>query len=148
MLWLLYFNQLKGGETMKKITAVLITVFIIFLSVNVQADDKPKDLQMDMHIMMKLLNHGLDLALEGANLQMLGYMGMANEQLDKDTIKHGSIMLKDGRQGIMDVLEGEPMKQIYKEGKYNKEAMDDMHKLGKLMLKVIDQAEKMHKDIK
>lgn len=133
---------------MKKITAVFVVVFIIFLSVNIQAAEKPKDLQMDMHIMMKLLSHGLDLALEGANLQMLGYMGMANDQLDKDTIKHGSIMLKDGRQGIMDVLEGEPMKQIYKGGKYNKEVMDDMHKLGELMLKVIDQAEKMHKGIK
>lgn len=133
---------------MKKIAVVFVVVFIIFLSVNIQAAEKPKDLQMDMHIMMKLLSHGLDLALEGANLQMLGYMGMANDQLDKDTIKHGSIMLKDGRQGIMDVLEGEPMKQIYKEGKYNKEAMDDMHMLGELMLKVIDQAEKMHKGIK
>lgn len=133
---------------MKKVVTVLIVAGIMFLSVNVQAAEKPEDLQMNMHIMMKLLSHGLDLALEGANLQMLGYMGMANDQLDKDTIKHGSIMLKDGRQGIIDVLEGEPMKQIYKEGKYNKEAMDDMHKLGELMLKVIDEAEKMHKNIK
>ena len=133
---------------MKKIAAVLILVFIMFLSVNVQADKQSKDLQMNMHIMMHLMSHGLDLALEGANLQMLGYMGMANEQLEKDTIKHGTIMLKDGRQGIKDVLEGEPMKQIYKGDKYNKEAMDDMHKLGDLMYKVIDQAEKMHKGIK
>ncbi len=133
---------------MKKIAAVLIAVFIMFLSVNVQADEEPKDLQMNMHIMMHLMSHGLNLALEGANLQMLGYMGMANDQLDRDTIKHGTIMLKDGRQGIKDVLEGEPMKQIYKEGKYNKEVMDDLHKLGELMYKVIDQAEKLHKDIK
>ena len=133
---------------MKKIAASIIIVFIMLLSVNAQAGEKPKDLQMNMHIMMTLMSHGLDLALEGANLQMLGYMGMANDRLDKDTIKHGTIMLKDGRQGIKDVLEGEPMKQIYKEGKYNKEAMDDMHKLGELMYKVIDQAEKMHKGIK
>ena len=133
---------------MRKLAAVLIMVFIMLLTVNVQAEKQSKDLQMNMHIMMHLMSHGLNLALEGANLQMLGYMGMANEQLDKDTIKHGTIMLKDGRQGIMDVLEGEPMKQIYKEGKYNKETMDEMHKLGEMMLKVIDQAEKMHKDIK
>lgn len=134
---------------MKKIMAVLAAVLIVFLSVSVvQADKRSKDLQMNMHIMMHLMSHGLDLALEGANLQMLGYMGMANDRLDKDTIRHGTIMLKDGRQGILDVLEGEPMKQIYKEGKYNKKSMDDIHKLGELMLKVIDQAEKMHKDIK
>ena len=133
---------------MKKMVVALIAVTIIFLSVNAQADKQSKDLEMNMHIMMSLLSHGLDLALEGANLQMLGYMGMANDRLEKDTIKHGTIMLKDGRQGIKDVLEGEPMKQIYKEGKYNKEAMDDMHKLGELMYKVIDQAEKMHKNIK
>jgi hypothetical protein len=132
----------------KRMTATLIIVFIMFLSVNAQADKQTKDLQMNMHIMMHLMSHGLNLSLEGANLQMLGYMGMANDRLDKDTIKHGTIMLKDGRQGIKDVLEGEPMKQIYKEGKYNKEAMDDLHKLGELMYKVIDQAEKMHKDIK
>jgi hypothetical protein len=141
-------NQLKENKTMKKIAAVLIIVFIMFLSVNVQAEKQSKDLQMNMHIMMHLMSHGLNLALEGANLQMLGYMGMANDRLDSDTIKHGTIMLKDGRQGIKDVLDGEPMKQIYKEDKYNKEAMDDMHKLGELMYKVIDQAEKMHKDIK
>jgi hypothetical protein len=133
---------------MKKITVVLGLVFIMFISVNVQAGEKSKDLQMNMHIMMTLMSHGLDLALEGANLQMLGYMGMANDRLEKDTIEHGTIMLKDGRQGIKDVLEGEPMKQIYKEGKYNKKAMDDMHKLGELMYKVIDQVEKMHKGIK
>ena len=134
---------------MKKIMAVLAAVLIVFLSVSVvQADKRSKDLQMNMHIMMHLMSHGLDLALEGANLQMLGYMGMANDRLDKDTIRHGTIMLKDGRQGILDVLEGKPMKQIYKEGKYNKKSMDDIHKLGELMLRVIDQAEKMHKDIK
>lgn len=133
---------------MKKMMATLIIVFILLLSVNVQAEKESKDLQMNMHLMMYLMSHGLNIALEGANLQMMGYMGMANDRLDKDTIKHGTIMLKDGRQGIKDVLEGEPMKQIYKEGKYNKEAMDDMHKLGELMYKVIDQAEKMHKDIK
>ncbi|MEW6601157.1 MAG: hypothetical protein AB1499_09315 [Nitrospirota bacterium] len=133
---------------MKKTIIITISLLMLtFMSAGVQAE-QPKDLQMDMHIMMKLLNHALCHSLEGANLQMLGYMGMANDQLDKDTIKHGSTMLREGRQGIMDVLEGEPMKQIYKEGKYNKESMDDMHKLGELMLKVIDQAEKMHKGIK
>jgi hypothetical protein len=133
---------------MKRIAVFLVIVFMMFLSVNVQAEKQSKDLQMNMHIMMNLMSHGLNLALEGANLQMLGYMGMANDQLDKDTIRHGAIMLKDGRRGIEDVLEGEPMKQIYKEGKYDKEAMDDLHKLGELMYKVIDQAEKLHKGIK
>ena len=121
---------------------------LLIIPTGVQADKQSNDLQMNMHIMMRLLSHGLDLALEGANLQMLGYMGEANDRLDKDTIKHGTIMLKDGRQGIKDVIDGEPMKQIYKKGKYNQEAMDDMHKLGELMLKVLDQAEKMHKNIK
>lgn len=118
------------------------------VSAGAQTERTPKDLQMDMHIMMKLLNHALCHSLEGANLQMLGYLGMANEQLDKDTMKHGATMLKEGRQGIMEVLEGEPMKQIHEGGKYYKESMDDMHKLGELMLKVIDHAEKMHKGIK
>jgi len=132
----------------KTIIITLSLLMLVFYSAGAQAEKQPKDLQMNMHIMMTMMSHGLDLALEGANFQMLGYMGMANEQLDKDTIKHGTIMLKDGRQVIKDVLEGEPMKQIYKEGKYNKESMDDMHKLGELMLKVIDQTEKMHKGIK
>jgi hypothetical protein len=73
------FNQLKEDKTMKKIAAVLIIVFIMFLSVNVQAEKQSKDLQMNMHIMMHLMSHGLNLALEGANLQMLGYMGMATD---------------------------------------------------------------------
>ncbi len=82
---------------MKTLAATLIIVIMMFFSTGVQAEKQSKDLQMNMHIMMHLMSHGLNLALEGANLQMLGYMGMANERLDKDTIKHGAIMLKDGR---------------------------------------------------
>jgi len=133
---------------MKKMVAVLIAVSVIFLAGSARAETNHDNLQMNMHIMMTLMSHGLNLALEGADLQMLGYMGMANEQLEKDTIRHGSIMVKDGRRGIADVLEGKPMKQIYESGKYNRKAMDDLHKLGELMYKLIDQAENMHKDIK
>ncbi len=133
---------------MKTLAITLVLAVLVLFSTGVQADKSSDDLQMNIHIMMKLMNHALNHALEGANLQMLGQMGMANDQLDRDTIKHGTTMLKDGRQGIKDVLEGESMKQIYKESKYNKKAMDDLHELGERMLKVIDQAGKLHEGIK
>lgn len=50
---------------MKKISSVFIVVIILLLSVNIQAEKPQKDLQMNMHIMMHLMSHGLNLALGG-----------------------------------------------------------------------------------
>ncbi len=129
---------------MKTLAVILILAVGIFLSSTVQAVEQ-KGIH-DMHAMMQMMDNGLCKALEGANLQMLGQMGMS-EKLDKDLMVRGTNMIKDGKAQIKDILEGEAMKALYKEGGFDKKVMDDLHKLGEKMLKVIEQVEKLHEGV-
>jgi hypothetical protein len=122
-----------------------ILLLILFLP-NVYADDPKEKALHDMHMIMQFMDHGLCSALEGANLQMLGQMGMS-DKLDRDAIVHGTIMLNDGKAMIKEMLEGKAMKALYHEGAFDKEIMDDLHELGERMLKVIEQIEKLHKSV-
>jgi hypothetical protein len=130
---------------MKTLISTLIFAIVMFFASGVQAEkEKPvKKGLHDMHMMMEFMDHGLCVALEGANLQMLGQTGMS-EKLDRDAIVHGTIMVKDGKAMIKEMLEGKAMKELYKEGGFDKKIMDDLHELGEKMLKVIEQVEKIH----
>lgn len=129
---------------MKTLVITLTFAMVIFFSLGAQAKAEQKGIH-DMHMMMQFMDHGLCVALEGANMQMFGQMGMS-EKLDKDAIVHGTIMIKDGRAMIKEMLEGRAMQELYKEGSFDKKIMDDLHKLGEKMLEVIEQIEKIHKD--
>lgn len=131
---------------MKTLIAIFIFAVGLFLSFGVQAEKPTEKGMHDMHVMIRMMNQGLCNALEGANLQMLGQMGMS-EKLDKDTISRGMQMVKDGKALIKNTLEGEAMKKLYKEGSYEHETMDELHKLGQNMLQVIEQAEKLNERI-
>jgi len=131
---------------MKIISTILIfTVFVIFAS-GVHADTTKQKGLHDMHMIMQFMDHGLCVALEGANMQMLGQMGMA-KTLDKDAIVHGTSMVKDGKAMIKEMLEGKAMRTLYKEGGFDKKIMDDLHKLGEKMIEVIKQIEKLHESV-
>lgn len=125
-----------------KTLALVFVVLVFFVSVVHAENPKQKGLH-DMHMMMEFMDHGLCTALKGANMQMLGQMGMS-EKLDKDAIVHGTIMVKDGKAMIKEMLEGEAMRKLYKEGGFDQKIMDDLHELGNRMLKVIEQVEKLH----
>jgi hypothetical protein len=128
-----------------KTLALVFVVLMFFVSIVHAENPKQKGLH-DMHMMMEFMDHGLCTALEGANMQMLGQMGMS-EKLDKDAIVHGTIMVKDGKAMIKEMLEGEAMKKLYREGGFDKKVMDDLHELGNRMLKVIEQVEKLHEGV-
>lgn len=131
---------------MKALTITLILTLAVLLSPVVQAEKPAEKSLHDMHLIMEFMDHGLCSALEGANLQMLGQMGMS-EKLDKDAIVHGTIMVNDGKAMIKEMLEGEAMRELYKEGGFDKKVMDDLHKLGEKMLEVIEQVEKVHESV-
>lgn len=131
---------------MKNLAITLISVVVILLALDAQAEKPTEKGLHDMHMMMQFMDHALCSALEGANLQMLGQMGIS-EKLDKDAIVHGTIMVKDGKAMIKEMLEGRAMRELYKEGGFDKGIMDDLHKLGEKMLEVIEQVEKLHKDV-
>lgn len=129
---------------MKTFTVIVVSVAALLFSFAAQAETVKQKGLHDMHMIMRLMDHGMCSALEGSDLQMLGEMGMS-EKLNKDAIVHGSIMIKDGKAMIKEMLEGKAMQELYKEGGFDKKIMDDLHDLGEKMIKVIEQIEKLHK---
>ena len=99
---------------------------------------------MDMHHMHTLINHGLGMALEGADLAMIGGMKMAGS-FDKPTVKHGRSMIDGGKELIDKVLGGQAMKEMH--GKGMDPGKDPMmkhtHDLAERAYKIIDQLRKM-----
>jgi hypothetical protein len=130
---------------MKKIISVLVLGIIVMVASTVQADNAKEKALHDMHMLMRFMDHGLCGALEGADLQMLGEMGQS-EKLDRDAVVHGTIMVKDGKAMIKEMLEGRAMRELYQEGSFDKKLMDDLHKLGEKMLEVIEQVEGIHEN--
>jgi hypothetical protein len=93
---------------------------------------------------MRFMDHGLCVALQGADFLMLGEQGLS-KKLDRDAIVHGTIMINDGKAMIKEMLEGKAMVELYQEGNFDKQFMDELHALGQEMLKVIEDIEKLHK---
>lgn len=136
----------RKGERMKTLSITLIILFVGFFAGSVYAEKKADSALHDMHMIMRFMNHGLSVALEGTDIQMLGQLGMS-EKLDRNAIVHGTIMVNDGKGMIKEMLEGKAMRAIYKEGSFDQKTMDDLHILGDKMLEVIEQVEKMHKRV-
>jgi len=128
---------------MKTLIIVVISAVWILFSFTAQAETVKQKGLHDMGMMMRFMDMGLCSALQGADLQMLGQMGMS-EKLDKDAIVHGTIMIKDGKAMIQEMLEGKAMQDLYHEGGFDQKFMDELHDLGERMIKVIDDIEKLH----
>ena len=128
---------------MKTIIVILLSTLTMTVASGTRADDTKATALHDMHMIMRFMDHAMCVALEGADFQMLGEMSSAGK-LDRESIVHGTIMLKDGRAMINEMLEGKAMRELYKEGNFDKALMDDLHELGKKMLEVIDLVEKIH----
>ena len=131
---------------MKIVAVMLILSFMTFFSLNVYAEKPPEKGIHDMHMMMQFMTHGLCVGLEGANMQMLAQMGMS-QKLDRDALVHGTIMVKDGKAMIKEMLEGKAMRDLYKDEGFDKTTMDNLHTLGEKMLEVIGEVEKLHKSL-
>ena len=67
------------------IASIILGIALLFTSV-VQANNAKQDALHDLHMIMRFLDHGLSVALEGADLQMLGEMRQS-EKLDRDSIQ-------------------------------------------------------------
>lgn len=131
---------------MRLLTIIIFFAFSLLSVLSVEAEKPEQKGVHDMHMIMQFMDHGLCSALEGANMQMLGQMDTA-KNLDKDAIVHGTIMVKDGKAMIKEMLEGRAMRALYKEGGFDEKVMDNLHKLGEKMLEVIEQVEKIHSDV-
>jgi hypothetical protein len=103
-----------------------------------------KGADMTMHHQHITLNHALKMALEGANILMLGEMGMAGgiDEIDKE---HGRMMIKNAKALYNDVMSGSQMTKMHTEGTSpeSNEAMQYTHKLAEAQLLVITTLEEM-----
>jgi hypothetical protein len=99
---------------------------------------------MTMHHQHVMLNHALIMALEGSNMTMLGQMGMA-PGVDEVSVKHGAMMMKDGKALMDQTMSGDAMKKMHAEGKTPTDdpVMGYTHKLAEAQTKVMDLLSKM-----
>jgi hypothetical protein len=99
---------------------------------------------MTMHHQHTMLNHALGMALEGSNLVMLGQMGMA-KGVDKVSVDHGKMMIKNGRALYNEVMTGKTMTGMHSGGTSptDNPMMEYTHKLASAQLKVFDLLKEM-----
>ena len=96
------------------------------------------DDMMTMHHMHILINHAVDMAAEGSNLEMLGRMSMA-KGVDKQSVEHGKMMISDAEKLLNEVMVGKAMEEMHEKGiKMNNDMMAYTHKLGAAAKKVVD----------
>lgn len=103
----------------------------------------PEDM-MAMHHQHLLINHAMSMAAEGANMVMLGTMGMAGG-VDAYSTEHGEMMLNDAQSLLTEVMGGDAMMDMHAKGK-TPESQSDMastHQLGEAAVKVVHLLENM-----
>jgi len=93
---------------------------------------------MSMHHQHIMLNHALKMGLEGANILMLGEMGMA-KGVDEISVDHGRMMLKNARSLFNDIMSGKDMMDMHKAGTSpeSDELMKYTHRLAEAQLQVL-----------
>ncbi len=133
-----------GGDALMKYTHELgnAELTVTDLLENMNMEGPMTDDMMAMHHMHILINHALEMALEGANMVMLGHMRMSNT--DKYSIEHGKMMLTDARALLKEVMEGKAMMDMHAKGVNGSNAMmADTHKIGAAVGQVIDLLDQM-----
>jgi hypothetical protein len=93
---------------------------------------------MSMHHQHIMLNHALKMGLEGANILMLGEMGMA-KGVDEISVDHGRMMLKNARSLFNDIMSGKDMMDMHRAGTSpeSDELMKYTHRLAEAQLQVL-----------
>ena len=99
---------------------------------------------MEVHHQHMLLNHALKMAIEGSDMLMTGQMGMA-PGVDDHSVTHGKNMLKEARSLWNEVMSGDHMKKMHKEGMSpdKHQEMAFTHELADAQIRVMDLLEKM-----
>jgi uncharacterized protein YjlB len=123
-----YTHQL--GESMLKLTDILQKMSM---------EDMSSPDMMAMHHMHIMINHAVQMAADGANLIMLGQMGMAGD------IDHGKTMLSDAKSMVKEMMESKEMKDMHAKGTTPEKSpmMGMSHKQAEAAMKVIDLLSKM-----
>jgi hypothetical protein len=99
---------------------------------------------MTMHHQHIMLNHALGMTLAGSNMLMLGQMGMA-KGIDEVSVEHGKMMMKDGQKLWNEIMSGDSMMKMHKEGTApgKDSGMAYTHKLAEAQMKVMNMLKNM-----
>ena len=127
-----------GGWTRSLTLAGVIAGFIAAPAA--AQDDKAA--QMQMHHLHLMINHSVEMAAEGANLMMLGQMGMSKEA-DEKTIQHGKAMIGHAKTMLDEALSGDTMKNLHGGDAAKSPQMAFTHKLGDTAKAYINELEAM-----
>ena len=100
------------------------------------------DASMQMHHLHILMNHGLEMVVEGSSMVMLADMKMA-PSMDSMTREHGQAMIKSGKEVIEHAMKGPEMQAMHKAGHGDAPLMKYTHELGEAELSVANLLEKM-----
>lgn len=128
-----------GDDPLMKYTHKLGNAMMTVVNMleNMSMEDMSGDM-MTMHHMHILINHAIEMATEGANMTMLGQMGMAKD-IDKDSVEHGKMMMSDALKLLAEVMEGNAMKEMHEKGiKMDNAMMAETHKLDAAAKDVVD----------
>jgi len=101
--------------------------------------------EMEMHHLHILLNHGITMVTEGSNLVMLAGMGAA-PSLDRPTLRHGQMMIANGRELILRSLDGPEMASHSKGVHMASPHVRYTRELGEAMLAYMKHLEKLDVD--
>jgi len=123
------------GEAMLKVTDILEKMGM---------EDMSSPDMMAMHHMHMMINHALQMAADGANLIMLGEMGMAGD-VDKLAVEHGQAMMNDGKSMVVDIMGSKEMMEMHAKGMTPEKSpmMGMSHQHAEAVMKVIDLLSKM-----
>lgn len=100
------------------------------------------NMDMDMHHMHVMMDHGLSMVAEGSNLVMLADMKMA-PSLDPMTLEHGRHMITEGKELIQHEMSGQEMKSMHMAGHGNDPLMKYTHELGNAMMDYVNIVDSM-----
>lgn len=101
--------------------------------------------EMEMHHLHILLNQGISMAAEGSSLVMLAGM-QTTPALDRPTLRHGQMMIVNGRELIHRSLSGPEMASLSEGGHAGSPLMKYSRELGETMLAYMKLLEKLDID--
>lgn len=137
------------AEHMKRTIEITIIALALCLSTAAYSEDKASaNASMTLHHMHIMINHAVEMAAEGSNLIMIGEMDMA-KGVDALSISHGRQMLKHAKSPLEEVMKGDAMARLHKEGK-TPEASKEMaytHNLAKAAMTYIDMLARMPQEV-
>ncbi len=101
--------------------------------------------EMEMHHLHILLNQGISMAAEGSNLAMLAGM-QTTPDLDRPTLRHGQMMIANGRNLLLRTLKGPKMAALSADGRVPAALVRYSRDLGEAMLLYIHRLEPLDID--